>query len=139
MSINSLLNPVARFLMAFIFVASGSGKAFVFEQTAAMMAGVGFPAARLFLVSAVLIEVFAGMALILGFYTRYAAFALIIFIIPATIVFHAPFIGDPVSGQEQIAHTLKNLAIIGGLLKFFADGGGPFSLDRRFERKEIVV
>lgn len=139
MSINSLLNPAARFLTAFIFVASGLGKAFAFEQTAAMMAGVGFPAARFFLVCAIVIEIVAGLALILGFYTRYAAFALIIFIIPATIVFHAAFIGDPVSGQEQIAHTLKNLAIFGGLLKFVAEGGGHFSLDRRFERREIVV
>lgn len=55
------------------------------------------------------------------------------------IVFHASFIGDPVTEQEQVVNTLKNIAIIGGLLKFVADGGGYFSLDNRFTKREIVI
>jgi len=135
----SLLNPLSRFLIAFIFLASGAGKAFAFAPTATMMSSVGFPSPSFFLACAILIELIGGTGLLLGFGTRYAAAALIVFLIPATLIFHAQFAGDPVSGQEQIAHTLKNLAIIGGLLKFVADGGGDYSLDNRHERKEIRI
>ena len=138
MTIQSLLNPGARFLIALIFLASGAGKIFAFEQTVVGMASVGFPSASFFLVCAILIELIAGTALLLGFRTRHAAAALIVFLIPATIMFHTQFAADPVSGQEQIVHTLKNLAIIGGLLKFVADGGGSFSIDNRPERKEMI-
>ena len=35
------------------------------------------------------------------------------------------------AGQDQIFHVLKNVAIMGGLLKFFTDGGGAYSLDAK--------
>lgn len=139
MTIYSLINLASRFLVALIFLASGMGKIFAFNQTTSLMASVGFPIPGFFLVGAILLEIAGGLGLLLGLGTRYAAAGLILFVISATIMFHARFVGDPVSGQEQIAHTLKNLAIIGGLLKFLADGGGAFSLDRRFERREILI
>src|SRR5215467_3759109 len=123
-SMKTILHPVARFLMALIFILSGIGKLFAFGATAAMMGGVGFPAPSFFLVCAILIEIVAGTALLLGFKTRYAASALIVFLIPATIMFHAAGISDPAHGQEQMVHTLKNLALMGGLLKFALDGAG---------------
>lgn len=139
MDAQKLLNPVARVLIAFIFVASGAGKVFAFDATAVLMSSVGFPMPKLFLVGAIVIEIVGGIALMLGFGTRYAAASLIVFLVPATVMFHIAFIADPASGQEQIAHTLKNIAIAGGLLKFVVEGGGALSLDRRYERKEIFV
>ena len=139
MDFQKLLNPAARFLLAFIFVASDGGKVFAFDATAALMSSVGFPMPRLFLVGAIVIEIVGGLGLMLGIGTRYAAAALILFVIPATLMFHASLIADPVAGQEQAAHTLKNTAIIGGLLKFLADGGGSYSIDDRARRREILV
>jgi putative oxidoreductase len=139
MTMRSILHPASRFLLAFIFLASGAGKVFAFDQTAAMMTSVGFPIPTFFLVGAILIELLAGLGLLLGLGTRYSAAALIVFVVPATIMFHASFIGDPVTEQEQVVNTLKNIAIIGGLLKFVADGGGYFSLDNRFAKREIVI
>lgn len=53
-----------------------------------------------------------------GVRLRYVALALAAFLVPATLIFHVPQIGDPGAGSEQLIHTLKNLAIIGGLLLF---------------------
>jgi uncharacterized membrane protein YphA (DoxX/SURF4 family) len=99
------------------------------------MSAAGFPAPTFFLVGAILIETLAGTALLLGFKTRYAAWTLVVFLIPATIIFHVANIADPVQGQEQMVHTLKNLAIIGALLKFAADGAGAFALDNFFGKE----
>jgi putative oxidoreductase len=102
------------------------------------MSAAGFPAASVLLVCAILTETLAGTALLLGFKTRYAAWALAAFLVPATIIFHLANIADPVHGQEQIVHTLKNLAILGALLKFAADGAGLFSLDNFLAGKNSV-
>lgn len=129
---NNILHPLARFLVAVIFLLSGIGKVFGFSDTAQMMAGVGFPAPSVFLVGAIMLELAGGTLLLIGYKTRYAAVALIVFLIPATIIFHATGINDPVHGQEQIINTLKNLAILGALIKFAADGAGKFALDNFF-------
>jgi len=126
---NNILHPSARFLVALIFLLSGAGKLFGFSDTAQMMGAAGFPAPSFFLVCAISIELVAGTLLLVGYKTRYAAVALVVFLVPATIIFHAAAIGDPVHGQEQMINTLKNLAILGALLKFAADGAGAFALE----------
>jgi len=56
--------------------------------------------------------------------------ALIVFLIPATIVFHVlPMSAGGQAVQAQLIEVLKNLAIIGALLKFLADGAGAYALD----------
>jgi putative oxidoreductase len=131
-----ILHPTARVLVSLIFILSGLGKLFAFSATAAKMGADGFPAPSFFLAGAILVETLGGTALLLGFKTIYAAWALFLFLIPTTIIFHAANIADPVHGQEQIVHTLKNLAILGALLKFAADGAGFFSLDNFLDRSE---
>src|ERR1051325_2836407 len=134
----SLLHLSSRFLIALIFLLSAVGKLFAFDQTAEMMRSVGFPAAKFFLASAIALELIGGFALLLGVGARYAAGALFVFLIPATLIFHAAFISDPVHGQEQMVNTLKNLAIMGGLLRVVADGAGLFSLDSLLGRKRAL-
>ncbi|MEP7037562.1 MAG: DoxX family protein [Acidobacteriota bacterium] len=130
----NILHPLSRFLVALIFLMSGVGKLFGFAATSQMMGGVGFPAPSFFLICAISIEIIASACLLLGFKTKYAAIALIVFLIPATLIFHVTEISDPVQGQEQMINALKNLAIIGGLLKFAADRAGNFALDNLFKR-----
>lgn len=128
---NTYLNPLARFLVALIFIMSGAGKLFAFTPTAAMMEGVGFPAPSFFLVCAILIEIIGGVLLVIGYKARWASLALIVFLIPATLIFHAANLADPAQAQQQIVEVLKNLAILGALVKFAADGAGAYSLDNR--------
>jgi putative oxidoreductase len=135
---NNILHPLARFLVALIFLLSGIGKVFGFSDTAQMMAGAGFPAPSFFLACAIALEIVGGTFLLIGYKTRYAAVALSFFIIPATIIFHATGIADPVHGQEQMINTLKNLAILGALLKFAADGAGAYAADNFGVAKNIL-
>ncbi len=124
-----LLHPLARFLVALIFIMSGMGKLFGFTQTAAMMESVGFPAPSLFLVGAILLEIVGGVLLLVGYKARWASLALFVFLIPATLIFHAANLADPAQGQQQMIEVLKNLAILGALVKFAVDGAGAYALD----------
>ena len=126
---NTYLNPLARFLVALIFIMSGVGKVFGFSETAGMMKGVGFPAPNLFLVGAILLEIIGGVFLLVGYKARWGALSLIVFLIPATLIFHAANLADPAQTQQQVIEVLKNLAILGALVKFMADGAGAYSLD----------
>jgi putative oxidoreductase len=123
---------LARVLMALIFILSGGMKIVGFASTAQLLASLGWPAPSLWVVAAIVFELGGGLALAFGFRTRLAALALIVFLLPATFGIHGAFLAqakDPASKQDQMAHILKNIALIGGLLKFYADGAGRYALD----------
>jgi len=123
--------------MASFFITSGAGKVFAFQQSATILASIGFPNPQPFLTGMIVLEVGGGLSLLFGFGTRYVSVALILFLILATILIHAPFLSDPVAGSDQIVHMIKNIAIIGGLFKFVADGGGAFSIDNSLRKEQI--
>ena len=129
--------PLARFFLAAIFVASGFGKIADFSGTQGYMASVGMPATALFLVGAILVEVLGGLALIVGYRARLAAIALVGFLVPATLLFHAFWAAPPEAAQMQMISFMKNLALIGGLLFVAASGAGAYSLDAWRARRRI--
>ncbi len=121
---------VGRILVAAIFVLSGLNKMADFASTSAMMSSIGLPMAELLLVATILIEVVGGLMLVIGWQTRYAAFALLLFMIPVTIVFHNPWAAaESAIMQQQMIHFLKNLAIMGALLNLIAFGAGAYSAE----------
>ena len=69
-----------------------------------------------------------------GFDWRQAALGLFLFIIPATLLFHAFWSADAASYQNQLNHFLKNLAIMGGMLYVVVFGPGALSLDEPADR-----
>lgn len=129
------LQPLGRALLAAIFLMSGFGKIMEFNATAQMMGSVGFPIPALFLIGAIMFEIFGGLSVLLGYKARWGALALFLFMIPTTLIFHASHMGaGGQEGQMQMIHTLKNLAIMGGLLILAANGGGRYSLDEKLNR-----
>lgn len=124
---NKYLNLLSRALIAIIFVASGFMKVTNFEGTVAMATAAGLPATQAAITLAILIEVGGGLALLFGWQQRWASLALFLFLIPTTLIFHAAHLGDPAQTQMQMAHVLKNLAIMGGLLKFYVDASAEAS------------
>ncbi len=114
-------DPLARALVALIFLISGWGKLMHFSQTAGFMGHTGFPMPEFFLVGAIVVELIGGLMLLIGFRARWAALVMFLYLIPATIIFHA--------AHGQMLEVEKNLAIMGGLLKFWIAGAGAFSLD----------
>ena len=69
--------------------------------------------------AAVLLKIVAGGAIIIGKRVGLASASLIVFIILATVIAHMNW-SDP----TQITTTLKNLAIIGGLMYLMSYGPG---------------
>jgi putative oxidoreductase len=110
------LDTLARWLIAFFFIASGAGKAFAFEPSAAIAAAAGLPSPKAVVAGIILLEIAGGVCLLLGFGTKYVSVALIAFLVLASVVFHARFVRDRVSGTDQMVHLIKNVAIIGGLI-----------------------
>jgi putative oxidoreductase len=111
---------LARYLIAFFFVASGAGKLVAFRQTSATLASIGFPIPSLSLTAFIAIEIVGGLGLLFNVWTGAVAVTLIVFLVFATITVHLRFVRDPVSGTDQVVHMIKNIAIIGGLLPFVA-------------------
>jgi len=122
--IQSLSAPAGRFLISLIFVTSGINKLANFAGTQGYMESAGVPGALLPLVIAV--ELLGGIAVILGWHTRLAAFLLAGFSLSSAVLFHADF-GD----QMQMIMFMKNLALAGGFLMIVALGAGAYSLDNR--------
>ena len=95
------------------------------------MAAYGVPAAGVLLVLSIIIEIFGGLSILLGFKAKWGAIALFIFLIPTTLIFHTE-----VTDQIQSIMLLKNFAIMGGLLMVANYGSGPYSLDEHFDLKK---
>jgi putative oxidoreductase len=98
----------------------------------AMTAGILAPVVIAYLVAA--IDLIGGLCVLVGFKTRWASIALIVFVILTLFVAHNFWVmeGAPRIGNQ--VNFYKNLAIIGGLLLLYAHGPGRYSLDNRFSR-----
>jgi len=114
-------------LLAQIFVISGIAKTTLIENTAAYMASIGFPLAKVLLVLTIMIEIGSGIAFILGWYARWAA-AAFVFTFLAAMVFHQFWNANPASVTAQAVNFMKNLSIMAGMLYVMAYGAGPFRL-----------
>ncbi len=121
---NSFLNFAGRLLLAQLFLLSGFSKIMGYAGTQGYMAAKGLPGALLPLV--ILLEVGGGVALVIGFQTRWVAIALAIFSVLTACIFHlAP--GD----KMQMINFMKNLSIAGGLLVVAQTGATSFAVDAR--------
>ncbi|MCE3000548.1 MAG: DoxX family membrane protein, partial [Betaproteobacteria bacterium] len=78
----------------------------------------------------ILITPGASGALLLGWKARWAALALIVFMIPATLVFHSFWTYPEAQYVNQLHHFYKNLAIIGALFLVLGQGAGAMSLEQ---------
>ena len=118
------VNLVGRILLAHIFLLAGINKITGYSGTQGYMEAMGIPGMLLPLV--ILLEIGGGLALIAGWQTRLAAYALALFCIVSALIFHSN-LGD----QMQMILFMKNWAMAGGLLVLAANGAGAFSLDSR--------
>lgn len=125
------LELLARLCLALIFSLSGGYKILQRDHYRAVMTQAGFPVPLFFLAGAIFMLLGGGLGILLGWNTQFSAAMIILFLVIASSVFHVPLLKKPEPGvvrygQDEI---LKNLAMIGGLLKFALDGAGPLALD----------
>ena len=119
-----------RILLAYIFVLSGYGKITNFAGTAGYMAKYGMPMIEFFLVCAIVLELAGSLMLVVGWKARWGALALIVFMVPTTLIFHAYWAVPPEQAYGQMVQFQKNLAMLGGLLFALFSGPGRLSLDK---------
>ncbi|MDX1443903.1 MAG: DoxX family protein [Gammaproteobacteria bacterium] len=115
---------IGRIFLAHIFLLSGINKITSYEASAQYMASGGVPGALLPAVIA--LEILAAVAIIIGFRTKWACWALAAFSIVAAVLYHMDF-----GNQMQMIMFMKNFAIAGGFLVLAEHGPGPLSIDKR--------
>jgi putative oxidoreductase len=124
---------MGRFLITFIFLRSAFGKIGNFAGVAGNMTAKGMPFAEFLLACAIAIEIVGGLCVLVGWKARAGALALLIFLIPATLIFHNFWGVDPAQLKElanQTNHFYKNLTIMGALVFLIGMGSGPLSIER---------
>jgi putative oxidoreductase len=130
-TLQSPLALAARILLAVLFISSGWGKLAGFEATVGYIASMGLPLPQLGAVLAIVVELGAGLALLFGLRTRWAALALAVFTVLAALLFHNYWAVPPEQLMMQQIQFMKNLAITGGLLAIAAFGAGAWAIDGR--------
>lgn len=113
----------ARVCLALIFLKAGITHLLGFSGFAGMIGGI-LPLGALLAAGTIIFQLAGSVSLLLGYKVKIGALLLIVFLIPATLLFHN-FIVDAV----QINAFLKNLGLIGGLLMVIERGAGAVSLD----------
>jgi len=124
-ALDDVLKFTGRLALAAIFLWAAWGKVNNPSGTISHIQSAGIPAPGLAFVLAVAIESVCGLCVAIGWRVRYAAFALFLFLIPATYFFHFDL-----SSRIQVIMALKNAAIMGGLLILAAAGPGRISVDK---------
>ena len=119
-----IIQLLGRVMMALIFILAGLGKIQDPAGTAGYMQSAGLQGILLW--PTIALEVLGGLALAVGYKTRYVAFALAIFSVAAAVVFHRNF-----ADEMQMIMFLKNIAIAGGLMLLAVGGSTAFSMDNK--------
>ena len=123
-----------RLFWGWAFLMSGLGKFMAIEKTTEFFAGVGimWPAHSAYLVAGV--EVVAGLLLMIGLISRFAAMLLSVVMIVALFTAHAEavygVVSDPglLMAQQSITFLMVTLTV-------WCFGPGGLSLDRLIEKK----
>ncbi len=123
---SSIVLLIARILLSIIFIGAGFAKIGTIDATAGFMASKGIPMSGILVYGVIAGEILAGLAILFGFMTKWAAWGLALFTVVSGVIFHF----EP-DNQEQMTTFLRNLAIAGGFLALSISGPGSISIDAR--------
>lgn len=124
----SMFTVFGRELLALIFILAGLSQIAEYEEISTYLAA--YHMSDVFLPSVIALEIIAGLALALGFYTRVAAAALGAYTLMDMALFMFP-VADTVSLLPLLAQSILTV----GLIYFATHGGGRVSVDALFARK----
>lgn len=113
----------ARICLSLIFLKAGISHITGFSGFVELIASSGLPLAPLLAIATIVFQLLGALSLLLGYQTKIGSILLILFLIPASFMFHSPF--DP----EQLNAFLKNIGLIGGLLMVIYAGSGALSVE----------
>lgn len=114
----------ARICLCLIFFKAGISHVTGFGGFVKLIASQGLPLASILAVGTIVFQLLGALSLLIGYKTKIGSILLIVFLIPASLLFHNP-IADP----SQLNDFLKNVGLIGGLLMVIYAGAGALSVD----------
>lgn len=131
MSFSEYISPlVGRFVLAWFFLGEALSYAHQWDGTIQLMTLKGIPVAPLLLAAAIIAMLLGGLALVLGFQTRYGAVMLFGFTVIVSVAMHDFWvISDPIARASDYEVFARNMAIAGGLLLLVGMGPGPVAID----------
>lgn len=132
--LNQLRNPLdllGRVLIALLFVPAGIQKITGFAGSVGYAASAGMPMPQVAVAIGLVIEIGAGLAILLGWHTRWAALILGFFTLVASFFFHNFWAVPAEAAMMQQLLFWKNVALVGGLLGYAAHGAAGWSMDGR--------
>ncbi|OBZ96773.1 membrane protein [Pararhizobium polonicum] len=117
---------VARILLSILFIVAGYGKLTAFSGTAGYFGSMGLPLPMVTAALVTAVELLGGLAVLLGLFTRPAAYILAVFCIATAFIGHGDF---SVAGNS--INFMKNFGLAGGFLLLATLGAGAFSVDAK--------
>jgi putative oxidoreductase len=130
---------LSRILMSAVFIVYGSMK---FVDVTSILnnpgtkrfmdlvaSGAAAPTWLGYLIAA--IELFGGLAILIGIKTRWVAWAFVVYVIIVTALAHPFWIMDGAARAANQANFYKNLAIMAAYLLLAITGAGRYSVDHR--------
>jgi len=122
---------LGRILIAYLFVPAGLGKIIGFAGAVGYVASAGLPLPQLGALVAIVVEVGFGVALLVGYKTRWIAIVMAMYAVVAALFFHKFWAVPEAQHMMMKINFDKNIAIAGGLLALAAFGPGRYSIDKR--------
>lgn len=122
---NSVVVLLGRVFLAAIFIMAGFGKLSDIAGTAGYFASMNLPVPNITAVVVAVVELLGGIAVLVGFKTRIAAWLLAIFCVASAFVAHMNW-----ADMGQLINFQKNISMAGGFLVLAAFGPGALSIDR---------
>lgn len=123
---DSVLLLIARIFLVVLFFMSGIGMLMSPGGTAGYFGSLGIPFPGLVVWLVIALKCVAGIAILVGFQTRYAAWALALFCIGAPLFGH-----NNLADHDQLTQFLKDFAIAGGFLALSVAGAGRIAVASR--------
>jgi putative oxidoreductase len=122
-----------RILLGLIFLMSGIGKIRDWAGTIEYMKVTWMKdyaqAIPVLLGVAIFVEIVGAVLLITGFKARLGSFALIVFLVAASLTFHRFWDLEGPARMTEMVNFMKNVSILGGLLLVVSRGPGLCSID----------
>src|SRR5580693_2470619 len=124
-AINAYLPVLARVLMSSLFIWDGVLQLGAPARTATYFASLNIPIPNVAVWVSIAIHLLGGLAILIGFKTRWAAAVLLLLCLGTAFGIHLPA-GD----MTNMINFYKNLVMAGGFLYVIAFGAGSVAFDK---------
>ena len=122
---------IARILLIVLFVVFGWSKLTNYAGTTSYMAQTGAPVPSVAALVAIAVELFVGLAVAFGVWTRPLALLLALYTLGTGLIGHPFWTMEGAARSANAINFYKNISIIGGFLLLYVTGPGRYSNDAR--------